>query len=1001
MKSSRAQHGSDERAGGFRAHSLHIATLFAFAVAQPLFDLAGRHPEFLVAHGMQTTSVVIFTFVLAFAFPLLVWMSLLAIVRLSRRLETCTAGALVGLLCGLLALQVFAKTVPAPGPLLVTEAVGIGIGAVWLYRNLAGVRLFLTLLTPSILIFPVMFLFSSRLITGDSGQDPLPAVESQTPVVMVVFDELPLISLLDGQKRIDPVRYPNLAALAEEAHWFRNATTVSEGTLISLPVILDGLYPVPGQNRLPTLSDHPRSLFTLLSRSHELNIHENISQLAPGHVSPRDLQLSSLLSDLKVVYLHLLLPVDLASSLPPVTESWKDFADSPEAEPRRWTDFDADWAERGKKFQQFIESIQPSAGPGLHFLHSMLPHASWKYLPDGRLYALYERPGVAGVVGPNHDGVDVNQWKEDEWPVIQAYQRHLLQVSYVDKLVGDLVAHLREQGLYDQSLLVLTSDHGTAFRSGDSRRLVTSTNYPGIVSIPLIIKEPFQREGQTSDRNVETIDILPTILDVLGAEVSWPLDGVSALGTQPARLEKTTFSDKGQRFTFDAGLPDRDEFLQRQVDLFGSRGWAELFETGPYRSLVGKKLEDLPIRRARPTDPSVELEGRNFFENVDLSSSFLLCLVRGRIQPPADTPSPVYLAVAVRGIIRATTRTSPAVEDNRLFTALVDPAAFRDGKNRVDVLLIAGSEDQPVLRYPKQPCSPTALHTTDEGEEFLALQGENSVPVRQGLIQGWVVGGETETPERYYVGGWVVDQQARALVSSVVALVNGEVVVSGPSQFERPEAVRMFEEHRLLQSGFHLEFQLPQNVTLEEAEVRVLAITREGVAGELHYPRELEYWPFSPSTLGIDFTPTYSWGETLTFGQEGPIASYLQDGWASPSAGLTWSTGDRATLRFQAEPPPAAVLLEAFFKPFLAPGQLDLQRIQVYLSGHPIGEWQASRNTFETYRLEIKAGSFPENGPFILEFRTPDSAAPAALGAGTDQRVLGLAMIWVRLGPAS
>ena len=115
---------------------------------------------------------------------------------------------------------------------------------------------------------------------------------------------------------------------------------------------------------------------------------------------------------------------------------------------------------------------------------------------------------------------------------------------------------------------------------------------------------------------------------------------------------------------------------------------------------------------------------------------------------------------------------------------------------------------------------------------------------------------------------------------------------------------------------------------------------------------------------------------------------------------MTWSTGDRATLRFQAKPPPAPVLLEAFFKPFLAPGQLDLQRIQVYLSGQPVGEWQASRNTFETYRLEIEAGSFPENGPFILEFRTPDSAAPAALGAGPDQRVLGLAMIWVRLSPA-
>ena len=1006
MTSSTARQESDDRAGGYRAHSLHIATLFALAVAQPLFNLAGRHPEFLLAHGMQTTAVASFALVLAFAFPLLAWVSLLAIARLSRRLETAAAAALVGFLCGLLVLQIFARTVPAPGPLLVTEAVGAGMGAMWLYRNLSAARLFLTVLSPSILIFPLMFLFSSRLMTGDSGQgaiaggeSQMPRVESQAPVVMVVFDELPLISLLDEQKKIDPIRYPNLAALVEEAHWLRNTTTVSEGTLISLPAILDGLYPVPGQDRLPTLSDHKRSLFTLLSRSHELNIHENISQLAPGGVSVRDLRLSSLLSDLKVLYLHLLLPVDLAASLPPVTESWKDFAGSPQ--PRRWTDFDADWAERGPKFRRFVESIQPSERPGLHFLHSMLPHASWKYLPDGRLYTLYESPGVAGVVGPNHDGVDVNQWQEDEWPVIQAYKRHLLQVAYVDTLVGSLVAHLKQQKLYDRSLLILTSDHGTAFRPGDSRRQVTSSNYPGIISVPLIIKEPFQREGHISDRNVETVDILPTILDILGAEVPWRLDGVPALGPGPARPEKTTFSDKGRRFRFDAALGKRDEFLRRQVDLFGSRGWTELFEMGPYPGLVGRKLTQLPILPARPNDPQVELEGRNFFENVDLGASFLLCLVRGRIEPPAETGKSVALAVAVGGVIRATTRTSPAVEENRLFTALVDPAVFRNGRNRVDVLLIEGSEDRPVLRYRRRSYTPTALRVTNEGEEVLALRGQGSVPVKPEAVRGWVVGGETETPHRYYVGGWVVDPQARALVSSVIALVNNRVVVSGPSQFERPEAVKMFGEPQLLRSGFHLEFQLPPNVTPATAQVRVLAITRQGTAGELYYPGQREYWPFSPGPPGVDATENYSWGETLTFGREGSVFSFLEDGWASPSAGMTWSTGKRATLRLQTESPPSSVLLEALFKPFLAPGRLDLQRVQVYLNGDMLGVWQASTNSFETYRLEIDAGSFPPGEPFTLEFRTPDSASPAALGAGADQRVLGLAMIWVRLGPES
>ena len=998
MKGSRAQHGSDERAGGSRAHSLHIATLFAFAVAQPLFDLAGRHPEFLVAHGMQTASLLIFVFSLAFAFPLSVWVSLLVYGKLSRSLENWLAGLLIGLLSGLLALQVFTKTISAPGPLLVTEAVGVAIATIWLYGNFPGVRLFLTILSPSILIFPLMFLFGSPLMSRDSGPYAMPTVDSQTPIVMVVFDELPLISLLNLERKIDPVRYPNLAALTGESHWFRNATTVSGGTLISLPVILDGLFPDPGRKKLPTISGHPRSLFTLLQNSHELNIHENITQLAPGARSPRNLPPSSFLQDLSIVYLHLLLPIDLAGSLPPITESWRDFAKSSGGQPPGWADFRVDWSDRANKFRDFIQSIRPGGRPGIHFLHSMLPHASWKYLPDGRLYTAYERPGVAGVVGRNDEGIDVNQWLEDEWPIVQAYQRHLLQVSFADRLFGELVAHLKKHDLYDQSLLVVTSDHGAAFRAGDSHRRPTSTNYPAILSIPLLVKEPHQKAAQISDRNVETVDILPTILDVLDIESPWKLDGISALSDRPERPQKIALSDTGQKFTFDARLSARDEFLQRQLDLFGSGDWSAVFEVGPYPRLVGTRLEDLRIRQSRPGDPLVSVEGRKSFENVDLNDTFLPCLVRGRIEPGGTLAKPVQLAISVNGVIRATTRTSPVVDENRLFTALVEPAAFQHGSNRVDLLFIDGNQESPILRHTEKLTVPRALVTTEEGKEFLVVEGGARVPVQPEVILGWVVGRETETPGRYFVGGWVVDRQSQVLVSSVIAVLNGEAVASGPSQFDRVEPVKMFDKPELLKSGFHLEFGLPEDVPPWSVTVRVLAISPSGIAGELNYPKQLKYWPFSPESLGT--IPPYPWGETLTFGQEGRALPYLLEGWTAPSVGMIWSKGTAASMHFQVREVTSPVVLEAFFKPFLAPPHLDAQQVEVYLNDQPVGEWLASEDTFQTYRLEIPQVAFRESGEALLEFRTPDAASPASLGRGADRRILGLAMMWVRLSPA-
>ena len=834
-----------ESGSGPHVHSLHLATLFGFAVAQPLFDLIGRHPEFLVAQGIGTADRVAFALGLALALPLCGWGVLVLLNQLSTWLETATAVLSVGFLSGVLALQVFARTIPSPGLLLVTGAVGTGLGVIWAYFRFSGLRYFLTALSPSLFVFPAVFLLGSPLWNRRSEPFEMPRVDSSTPVVMVIFDELPAISLLSPDGQIDPVRYPNLATLTREAHWFRNASTVSEGTLISIPVILNGLYPRPGSYRLPTWSDHPRSLFALLRHSHHLNIHENITQLAPPDISTAKLDPALLFSDLKIVYLHQLLPSDLAARLPPITGSWKNFAVGTENGPTQWTEFKADWSVRGGQFQDFIQSIQRTRRPGLHFLHSMLPHASWKYLPDGRLYTMLEKPGVAGVVGPNDEGLDVNQWLEDKWPAIQAYKRHLLQVAYVDKLVGDLVARLKEQGLYEQTLLILTSDHGASFLPGDSRRRITLSNYPGVICIPLIVKEPFQEKGRAHDRNVETIDILPTILDILAIDVPWQLDGASALSSQPERPLKVAYSDQGKQFTFDARLPAREEFVEHKLDLFGSGEWSSLFQAGPYPALVGKELAGLRIGKARSNDPVFALDGGNFFRSVDLGNSFLLCLIRGKLEFSGENRKPFHLAIAVNGVIRATTRTSPVLDGNRVFTGMVDPSSFVDGLNRVEAFLIEEKRNHPNLRRLRRGGSPLFVEKTEGGEEYLVYESGNFAPFQQGVIKGWVVGGETETPERFFVGGWVVDQQESALVSSVVALVNGEVVATGFTQFERPEAVKMFENPALLLSGFRLEFHLPVDSAPGAARVRVLAVSG-GVAGELNYPRDTHFWPFSP-----------------------------------------------------------------------------------------------------------------------------------------------------------
>ena len=154
-------------------------------------------------------------------------------------------------------------------------------------------------------------------------------MRSGAPVVMVVFDEFPLTSLLDRDGRIDRVRYPSFATLAARSTWYSRATTVFDSTTHAVPAILDGRRPREGS--LPTLAQHPRNLFTLLGGSYRLNVSEEATHLCPPRCARTPCsrrsgrRLRSLALDSGVVYAHLAAPAALEDSLPSISEGWGDF----------------------------------------------------------------------------------------------------------------------------------------------------------------------------------------------------------------------------------------------------------------------------------------------------------------------------------------------------------------------------------------------------------------------------------------------------------------------------------------------------------------------------------------------------------------------------------------------------------------------------------------------------------------------------------------------------
>lgn len=834
--------------------NLHVFVLGSFGVAQPLYDLLARQPEFLAVHGSRTEDVILLVLFLSFLIPLVIAIFQRLVAALSARLGTYLQYLLTGLLVVIIALSGLRAFRLGSGTVLAL-ALASGLLFVWAYSRFQVSRTFLTLLSPGILIFPLVFLLDSEISqilfsdarhTRHNGGEEV-RVRAPAPVVMVVFDEFPTLSLLDQERGIDQARFPNLHALGQDSYWFRNATTVSGGTLISIPAILTAVYAKRQRSLLPTLENHPRNLFTLLQDSHELHVFENVTRLDPQS-SEQDLRtrVTSLLWDCTIVYLHHLLPPALAAKhLPSISQSWKDFGKDTSGSKENWSDFQPDWSRRHFKFMKFIEAIVPKTRkPGLFFLHSALPHASWKYLPSGRLYTLYEKPVLRGVIGPNNQGIDVNQWLQDQWLVVQGYQRHLLQIGFVDTLVGQLIDHLKDLELYDDALIVITADHGCSFLPGHSRRQVTETTHPGVILVPMIIKVPGQKEGFVSDRNVETIDILPTIVDALGIELNWRFDGRSLLQESlPARENKRVYDTATRRvFSFDPQVQAQKESLQRKLNWFGSNSVSKIFTIGPFPDLPGKPLAEVQI--GKPGQGRYELKGRQFLEKVDLEGPFVPAQITGNLRMPGAEQLP-WLAVEVNGVVRAVTRP----DADGTFTAVVPEQAFRQGRNSVSVFQIEQRGRGTILR-PLEGISARHFELISQEEsESLRSEAGADVPITREGVTGWVVAGWNRDSEFIEIGGWAADLSDLSLPEAVLVFGDGKFIGLTQTALKSPGVVQGLGKKELSKTGFHIDLPRSRFGDVFQTELRVFALSRRGIAGELHYPPEgrLDKWCFRPN----------------------------------------------------------------------------------------------------------------------------------------------------------
>ena len=651
--------------------------LAAIAIAQPIFEVISRSPEFFAARGTSAATALAAILVICFGIPFV----LLGIERVMRAISPRSAAVFHAAAVAVLAAAVVMPWFRRTNELISTSegvfGVVIGAGLAIAYTRIGAVRQFLTALSPAVLIVPALFLRNPDVQRNFLPSESAASVESSArtpPIVLAVFDELPLNSLLDREGNLDAGRYSNFAALARNAYWFRNATTVWHNTSYAVPAILSGRY--PPAKAVPTLRYYPVNLFTTLARHYGIVASMRYQQLCPPRACQDNSAMTgdttqSLLADLRLVWLHIVLPQALADDLPPVDADWAEFGGAREARPGP-----SGASGRGGVFAYFLASIDRRPAR-LYFIHSMVPHMPFEYVPSGRRYRAPDPP--AGT----YRGAGLFEGRSAAYTET-LHQRHLAQVGFVDRLVGDLIARLREQHVYDEALVIVTSDHGASYREGRSRRQPQRDNVSDVVGVPLFIKLPGQQRAEVVDRIVETVDILPTILDVVGAKAPLRLDGHSLLDASvPERAERPFLLRARYKRppTVSDVLADRAASLERKDRRFGRGDFTGIYAPPEHRALLGAAVR----RPVVSPDVQITIRDPQQFASVNRARDVLPLYVQGLLNTVRREP--LTVAVAVNGIVAAVTH-SYRDRNAHVFGVLIPETSLRDGNNAVTAFIV-------------------------------------------------------------------------------------------------------------------------------------------------------------------------------------------------------------------------------------------------------------------------------------------------------------------------
>jgi arylsulfatase A-like enzyme len=354
-----------------------------------------------------------------------------------------------------------------------------------------------------------------------------PALTSKGPnIVMIVLDTVRADHMsLYGYPRDTT---PNLRMFAEGATLYRKAVATSSWTLPSHASMFTGLYPrAHGASNYPehgqkTAMFHPlapkhRTLAELLSEEGYLTVAvvANTGFLRPHYGFDQGFQLF----DARVV-----LPCQ-----PTLSNYYPRLLMRRIMDRFLWTlEFDRVMRRADAVTDDAIRLLEEGsrlAQPLFLFLNYMDAHSP--YVPPAPFDTMY--PGKNRKMTRAHFRVMFREVFSGMRPISEEEHQHSVSqydgaIRYLDSQIARVIHRLKELRLYDNSIIIVTSDHGEAF---GVRNLVghSQSLYQDQVYVPLVIKYAGQQKAETSGSLASHVDLLPTLAAATDLSVPPGLQG--------------------------------------------------------------------------------------------------------------------------------------------------------------------------------------------------------------------------------------------------------------------------------------------------------------------------------------------------------------------------------------------------------------------------------------------------------------------------------------------